>query len=186
MIKEDLKLPVSTVTIEDAYVKPSYLQEEPSKVPLLEKKKNSMCWSYNLLKTNRTTFCGLMKARLFFLDLGAADSFSDDPSHSIQTTVHSPAGPGLLVCLLSFPSFFSTALFFLVCRWLVGGRSGATASGLCGLGTFPHRGGGCGGWRGGVGASSRFLSSGLLARPPVVGAQPFERVVVTWALPLQP
>ena len=62
VIKESLKLRVSNV----------------------RKEKKKMCWrGYSLpltgLKRNGATFCGLMKARLFFLGLGAIDSLTDGP-----------------------------------------------------------------------------------------------------------
>ena len=67
--------------------------------------KNNMCWrGYNVPKNtltgrkrNGATFCGLMKAKLFFLGLGATDSLSDDPQtlnsslSSLKTEKHGGA-----------------------------------------------------------------------------------------------
>lgn len=81
VIKESLKLPVSTVTIRRRLCEAKLTARSPRKVPLLKKwkgykfAKEHIDWPkekwHNILWTD--------EARLFFLGLGAADSLWDDP-----------------------------------------------------------------------------------------------------------
>ena len=61
-------------------MKSSY-QRGPHKVPLLKKLQFTKEHTGQTgLKRNRATFCRLMKARLFFLGLGATDSLDNPPN----------------------------------------------------------------------------------------------------------
>ncbi len=97
VIKESLKLLESTVTVR-RHVKPSYQKEAPAKSHCW--KNDTCCWRLHFakehigLKRNGAKFLtkmyGLMKARLFFLDLGL--QFVRWPPNTIQATVHCEDG----------------------------------------------------------------------------------------------
>ncbi len=79
VIKENLKLPVSTVTIRRSLCEAKLSAKSPCKVPLLKK------WrGYNLPKNiwPKEKWCNILwtdEARLLFLGLGSANSLWDDP-----------------------------------------------------------------------------------------------------------